>query len=171
MWIKIRWLKAGRWNKQHRHLSAFCITQCSLQPDKPIKLYEPLRPSAPSNSWRQAFKCIRTTYLHVSMNIWAGLFTGLCLPREQPVESRMDSCDRWYCMLFLWRRVGRGCDNCVLNVGRNGHERCHPGRLRWWMFTLCWSNGWSQFWFFWRDFDWWVFWLARRRNGKIWLTG
>lgn len=129
----------------HTHVSAFVLpsAHCSqTNPSSFMSLWGLLLPLIHGGRLSSASTQPIST---VSMNIWTGPSTALCLPWEQPVESKSCSLDRWY--VCFMKEGEKECDNHVLNAWWNGHRHFHCRSLFWWMFTLYWRNGQTQFWF------------------------
>lgn len=89
----------------------FNIIYSSVRPDKAIRLYEPLRPAAATNSQSQPIRHIHTAFSSVSMNMWTSPAAGLRLLWEQPVEPGAGGVDGW--SLSLLKERGGGWDNVV----------------------------------------------------------
>lgn len=123
-WLKTTYSKAGKWNVQctrsyATHISAFVLPSAHCSQTNPssfmslwgLLLLLLIRGGKLSSASAQPIST-------VSMNIWTGPSTRLCVPWERPVESRTCSHDKWY--VCFTKEGGSEGDNRYLTRGELG---------------------------------------------------
>lgn len=112
------------------HVPAFCITLCSLQPDKPIRLYELLRAAAPLLPLIHGGKLSSASaqpICTVSMNIWTGRVHGFMCPVRAAcwIQGHAAVIDGYVC--FTEEGGGPAVIIRCLTQGGIRHGRVHRG--------------------------------------------